>query len=174
MLKTKTRVVAASLFSLFVAGIAPAAAQSVPVQRTLFCGGNNFLRLAGTEAVTTAYFLRNYHPTGSVTIDRVLVFNALGVIIYNSTVSGIPASFNGLIGPANNVMAPHQTANIISDSFLPYLASTTDRPIQVQITYTGSGGAALEATYIDRARVRNTVTGNQEAERSRAMMACRS
>ena len=174
MLKTKTRVVAASFFSLFVAGIAPAAAQSVPVQRTLFCGGSNFLRLAdNSEAVTTLYELRNYHPTGSATIDRVLVFNARGVIIYNSTVSGIPASFNGLIGPANNVIGPHQAANIISDSFLPYLAPT-DRPIQVQITYTGSGGAALEGIASVRHRVRNTVTGSQEAERSLASYPCRS
>ena len=98
------------------------------------CGGNNFLRLGGTESQTTFYVLRNYNSAISITIDRMIFFKADGSVLADTAVLGMPNSANGILGPLDNTLQPNQTALFASQDFLPFL-DNPDRPIQLEIQW---------------------------------------
>jgi len=101
--------------------------------RTLGCGGS----YSSTQA--SFWNLRNYDDLGSITILRVRFYDAQGALLFDSSVSGIPASDNGVLGAADNTLAPHQTAQFSSDalqsaSVLPSLTSN-QQPIELLVDW---------------------------------------
>jgi hypothetical protein len=169
MLKTRASILAATIFSLSFTGATPADA----AQGFLRCGGNNFVRgTNNTEVNTGSITFRNFNATQPITITRLVIYNAPGVIIFDSAVSGLPAFANGLLGPADNTLDAHQTSNVFYDSFLPFQAQN-DRPLQTLIQWTSSVPVLpLGVTMQQVVRERDPVTGNHLAERSRTGINC--
>jgi hypothetical protein len=177
MLKTNAYICFAAIFLLSFVGAAPADANQESLKARegqVRCGGNHFLRVNNTEEHTTNYTLANVDPTEPIIINELRVYNATGAIIYDSVVSGLPASLNGLIGPLNNTLFPNQSVVITTDTFLPYLAQDV-RPIQLVIAWSSARrvlplnvGASLKA------RERNSTTGAIGAERMRSGVGCES
>ena len=79
---------------------------------TVMCGGNNFVRLGGTQVHRAVYTMRNYDPVRSITIDRIRFFDATGASLFDSDVAGFPAFGNGVLGPADQTLEPNQSAQL--------------------------------------------------------------
>ena len=177
MLKTNAYIFFAAIFLLSFVGAAPADANQESLKARggqVSCGGNNFLRVNGTEQQTTLWVLHNFDPTEPIIINELRVYNATGAIIYDSVVSGLPASLNGLIGPLNNTLNPHQTASFDSDVFLDFLDQNV-RPIQLVVAWSSARRAfPLNVGGAIRARERNSTTGAIGAERMRSGVGCES
>lgn len=173
MLKTSTTVLAATMFSLSFVTATPADAQQTARQGFLRCGGNNFIRgTNNTEVGTTSLTFRNFNAVQPITIARLRIYNAPGVLIFDSAVSGLPAFGNGLLGPVDNMLNGFQTSNVFYDSFLPYQAQN-DRPLQTFITWTSPVpvlplGVGMQQVV----RERDPATGSHLAERSRTGLNC--
>jgi hypothetical protein len=175
MLRTSAYIFVAAIFSLSLVGAAPADANQESLKARegqVSCGGNNFLRVNGTEQHTTSWVLHNFDPTEPIIINEWKVFNATGAIIYDSAVSGLPASNNGLIGSANNTLNPHQTASFNSEDFLDFLNENV-RPIQLVVAWSSARRALpLNVGSSIRARERIPATGAVGAERMRSGLGC--
>jgi len=147
-------------------------------QGVVRCGGNNFLRLNGTEIQFTAWVLRNFNSGDSITIDRMRVWDADGDVRFDSANGGLPPTENGILGPTNSVLGPNQTAQFNSDDIIPFLQDQTQRPIQLEIQWSAARRVlALDAVNnrVVRTRVVAPTTppnGNQLDERSRAATPC--
>lgn len=128
---------------------------------TVMCGGNNFVRLGGTQVHRAVYTMRNYDPVRSITIDRIRFFDATGASLFDSDVAGFPAFGNGVLGPADQTLEPNQSAQLASDSLLPNLGSAL-RPIQLRIDWSARPRALLLETVLVR-QVRHA--GNAEISR---------
>jgi len=108
---------------------------------TLGCGGNH-LQANGdpTPRQETWWVFRNYSDDTTVRIDRYRFYDALGNVLFDSDVSGMPPSFNSV--PADTV-GPNQTAQLSSrqlTSVIPglYTATATDsslRPITLKVDW---------------------------------------
>src|SRR6266550_3888101 len=152
------------VITIFWAGFAGAAladrgeGETTARQGTVRCGGNNFLRLGGTEIQFASYILRNFDATQPIVVDRMRFFDANG---------------NGVLGPANNTLNPNQTAQFNTNDILPFLAQT-DRPIQLEIEWSAPRRAlGLDVITIRVARQRDPATGAILAERGRHATECR-
>ena len=168
MLKTRASILAATIFSLGFVGATPADA----AQGFLRCGGNNFTRASNTEVNTTSLTFRNFNAAQPITITRLIIYNAPGVIIFDSAVAGLPAFTNGLLGPADNMLGAHQTSNVFYDSFLPFQPQN-ERPLQTLIQWTSAVPVlALGVGMQQVVRERDPVTGSHLAERSRTGISC--
>ncbi|MGH8640717.1 MAG: hypothetical protein ACRET6_03340 [Burkholderiales bacterium] len=165
MLKTRASILAATIFSLSFAGATPVDA----AQGVARCGGNNFIGgPSNTEMQITRLALRNFNAMQPITINRLVVYNAPGLIIFDSDVSGLPAFTNGILGPANSILGPHQSSVLNSENFLPFLPQT-DRPLQTFVTWSSMGPALpLGVNLAVVVRQRDPVTGAQLEERTRA------
>jgi hypothetical protein len=142
-------------------------------QGTLRCGGNNFLRLGGTEIQFASWVFRNFDSTQDITLNRLRVFDANGAVLYDSATSTLPPSDEGNIGPGNNVLGPNQTAQFDSNTFLPFLPQAT-RPIQLELQWSSARAAlTLDGITVRISRERNPTTGMQLAERGRHALECR-
>jgi hypothetical protein len=165
MLKTSPFILAATMLSLSLAGPAPAGA----AQGFARCGGNNFIGgPSNTEMQITRLTLRNFDAMQPITVTRLVIYNAQGVTLWDSMVSGLPAFGNGILGPANNVLGPHQSSTLFSETFLPFLAQN-DRPLQTMVTWSSlSPALPLGVNSQVVVRERDPVTGASLEERSRA------
>lgn len=142
-------------------------------QGVVRCGGNNFLRLNGTEIHFTAYNFRNLSSTTPVTIERLTFFDANGAVLFDSGASGFPTFENSVLGPSDNVLEPNQTAQLNSDDVLPFLPQN-QRPIQLEIAWSAPERVlTLEAIGNRISRQRDPATGAQLAERGRDGNSCR-
>ena len=177
MLKTSVYILLATIFSLTFLGATQAQQSEGATTARLGvvrCGGNNFLRLGDTEIHFTFYHLRNFDSTNPITIDRMRFFDANGTVLADSAVLGLPVSFDGKLGPANNTLHPNQTAQFKSDDFLPFLPQT-NRPIQLEIEWSSSKAAlTLDVSVNSVSRQRDPATAAVGAERSRSIRECRS
>jgi hypothetical protein len=178
MLKTSFHVLLTTILSLTFAGAAYAAKGEGEIkarQGVVRCGGNNFLRLNGTEIQFTSYVIRNFDSEIPITIDRMRFFNANGLVIFDTGPGGLlPPSENGVLGPADNTLEPNQTVQFNSDEILDFLAQT-NRPIQLEIEWSAAQRAlSLDAVTVRISRQRDPVTGNIQAERGRHATECRS
>lgn len=143
-----------------------------PSRGVVICGGNNFLRVGGTELQFTSYNLRNQDSDTAITIEKMRAFSASGAVIFDSAISGLPLAANAILGPSDNTLEPNQTAQLLSYDFLPFLAQN-DRPIQVEITWSALNRVLpLAATSIRVSRARDAVTGAQREERGRDSSSC--
>ncbi len=174
MLKTSATIFVATIFSLSFVGATPADAKEKEKARQGFvrCEGNNFLSLSNTQEQTTNLGLRNFDGMRPITITGLRIYNALGALIYDSAVSGLPAFNNGILGPGNNTLSPYQSSILSFDAFLPYLAQS-DRPIQIFVTWSSPVPVlplGVNSTIV--VRERNPVSGNVMPERSRHSNPC--
>jgi hypothetical protein len=98
------------------------------------CGGNNFLRLGGTEIQVASWVLRNFDANNDITIERMCIFDANAVVLFDSAASTLPQSQTGNIGPGNNVLLANQTTQFNSDEVIPFLPQP-QRPIQLEVQW---------------------------------------
>lgn len=142
-------------------------------QGVVRCGGNNFLRLNGTEIQFTAYNLRNMSSTTPITIERLTFFDATGSVLFDSGTSGFPTFENAILGPSDNVLEPNQTAQLNSDDVVPFLPENR-RPIQLEIAWSAPERVlTLEVIGVRISRQRDPATGAQLVERGRDGNSCR-
>lgn len=143
------------------------------IRAVVRCGGNNFLRLGGSEIQFTSWVVRNFDGDQPITLDRMRVFDANGATLFDSATSGLPPSEEGSLGPANNVLGPNQTAQFNSNDFIPFQAQQT-RPIQLEVQWSAFRPALiLDAITVRITRQRDPATGAQLAERARHAIQCR-
>ena len=125
------------LIAVFWVGFAGAAladrgkGETTARQGVVKCGGNNFLRLGGTEIQFASYTLRNFDATQPIVVDRMRFFDANGNVLFDTAGGALPLAENGVLGPANSTLNPNQTAQFNTNDILPFLAQT-DRPIQLE------------------------------------------
>ena len=142
-------------------------------QGTVRCGGSHFLRLGGTEIHFTNYIFRNYNSTTPITIQRLVFFGANGSVLYDTNISGFPTFENGVLGTADNVLDANQTASLDTVGLLPFLPDT-QRPIQLEIDWAAPEKAlTLDVALVRVSRQRDSVSGQQQAERGRHLRDCR-
>jgi hypothetical protein len=177
MARSTLQVLLASMFAVTFAQPASAdrpEGSETGRQGVVRCGGNNFLRNNGTEIQFTAWLLRNFNSADSIGIDRLRIWRADGEVLFDSANGGLPPTENGILGPANSVLGPNQTAQFNSDDIIPFLNDQTLRPIQLEIQWSASKSVlALEVTNNRVVRGRVPANGNQQEERSRSAIACR-
>lgn len=143
------------------------------VEGSLTCGGAYYVRNGGTEIQRSTYVVRNVSDSGAIYLDRIRVFNAQGTILFDSDVSGIPASSNGVISPADNSLEPRQTANFAIASLIPMLGGSS-RPVQTVIDWTADEPTlTLEAVNVRTNTDYDSATGKIGRQRGRHSSACR-
>jgi hypothetical protein len=182
MLKTIGYSFLATIIALNFMGATTAAAADLPLpalgaagktQHVSRCSANNFLRLGGAELQSTNITLRNFDPVHPVSITRLVIFNATGTIIYDSTISGLPAFSNGILGPTNDTLSPRQSSTLgLDEGFLPF-QDQNSRPLQLLVAWSSAPSALpLSVTSTRFARQRDPATGAVLAERSRSGREC--
>jgi hypothetical protein len=139
------------------------------------CGGANFLRLGGTEVQFTAYALRNFSSTTPITVERVTIYDSLGSVLIDSSITGLPPFPNGVVlGPNNNVLGPNQSTELDTDVVLPFLPPA-QRSIQFELVWSAPIPVPVPELYAVRlGRERNPTTGAFLADRTRGEFLCRS
>jgi len=130
----------------------------------LACGGNHFSRVAGTELHRTSYNLRNFSRVDTATIERVRVFDANGIVLYEFPGTDLPASVKTELGPYESTQI--NTADILVDEL-----NANDRPIQAHIKWSYEGGR--KDIPINGSTVRTVRAADTGNERSRASSECR-
>jgi len=142
-------------------------------QGTVRCGGNHFHRQAGTELQYSSYVFRNFSSTTPITIRRLVFFNANGVVLYDSNISGFPSFSNGVLGTANQVLGANQTALLSTQGLLPFLPEP-QRPIQLEIDWAAPEKVlTLDVSTVRIAQRRDPISGQTHEDRSRFLKECR-
>jgi hypothetical protein len=131
------------------------------VTGTLACGGNHFTRDGGAELHTTSYSLRNYASEGTITIESVTIYDAIGTVIYDSESSGFP-------GPRTE-LGPHQSVLFNTGTILAYDLSSDLRPIQTIFRWSASEKAPDLELRASVTRLARAATG---PERARSDASC--
>src|SRR5206468_4498997 len=110
--------------TIFWAGFAGAAladrgkGETTARQGVVKCGGNNFLRLGGTEIQFASYTLRNFDATQPIVVDRMRFFDANGNVLFDTAGGALPLAENGVLGPANSTRSEEHTSELQSRSDL--------------------------------------------------------
>jgi hypothetical protein len=133
---------------------------------TLACGGNL------STAQASNWVFRNFNERAPITITRMRFFDAQGGLIFDSLTNGMPAASNGVLGPDDSVLKPHQTAQFTSDALIAdgtlVPLPATQRPIMLLVNAVARGGAQPLAGTLTRI-TRSVDTG---AEIARTASAC--
>jgi hypothetical protein len=177
MLKTGFHLVLTAIVSQVFAGAALAdrgEGETAARRGAIRCGGNNFLRLGGTEIQFASYTLRNFDAAQPIVVDRMRFFDANGNVLFDTAGGALPPAENGVLGPANSTLSPNQTAQYNTSDILPFLAQS-DRPIQLEIEWSaGKPALSLDVVTVRISRQRDPATGAVLAERGRHATECRS
>ena len=181
MLLTSKKTISSMLLSGLFAGLAlqgtayasDAERGRKGIEGSLTCGGTYYIRNGGTEIQRSTYVLRNASDKGVIYLDRVRVYNAKGAILFDSDVTGIPASYNGVITAADNGLDPRQTANLrIAD--LIATQGRNDRPLQMVVDWIADEPTlTLDAVNVRTNTDIDPVTGKIGTQRGRHASACR-
>jgi len=143
------------------------------IEGSVSCGGAYYVRNGGTEIQRSTYVLRNVSDAGTIYLDRVRVYSANGTILFDSDVSGIPASYNGVISAVDNGLDARQTANVRIADLIPQ-QGRSNRPIQTVFDWTADESIlTLEATNVRTNTDIDPVTGKIGTQRGRHSSACR-
>ena len=143
------------------------------VEGSVTCGGSYFIRNGGTEIQRSSYVIRNVSDSGSIYLNRVRVYSAQGNLLFDSDVSGIPASQNGVISAIDNSLDARQTADLALASLIPTQGSTT-RPIQTVIDWSADEPIlTLDAVNVRTNNDYDSTTGKIGTQRGRHASACR-
>jgi len=101
------------------------------------------------------------------------VYNATGTILFDSDVSGIPASYNGVITPADNALDPRQTADLRIQDLIP-TQGRNSRPFQVVVDWTADEPVlTLDAVHVRTNTDIDPATGAIGKQHGRHSTACR-
>ncbi|HEX2829446.1 MAG TPA: hypothetical protein VHP37_24075 [Burkholderiales bacterium] len=176
MLKKTSSVLLAAVLSSFACAAYADRSEGAATARqgTMRCGGNHFLRLAGSEIQFTSWVFRNFDSTQSITLDRLRVFDANGATLFDSASSTLPPSEEGNIGPGNNVLAPNMTVQFNSEDVLPAFLTQQTRPVQLELQWSSAQKVlTLDGITVRVSRQRDPSTGAQLAERGRHAIDCR-
>ena len=103
---------------------------------TLYCSGFH------SNTTPARYIFRNFDETGSIVIDSIRVYEGDGTVLYDSANSGLPVGVDGRLGPANNVLGPHQTEAFDSQSVFPSPLSSSF--VQLILEWHASTKAAIK------------------------------
>jgi len=96
------------------------------------CGGNQLIRNGGSEFHQTNYVLRNFDSSNSISIKRISVYNASGVLLMDYPETALPNFTNGVLSPQDNSLESFQTAQLSTQEFFGNSGlNANDRPIQV-------------------------------------------
>lgn len=143
---------------------------------TIRCGGNYFARLVGTpdqELHYVNYIFRNRGSKGSISVDRVVFYDATGTMIYDSRISGFPAFSNQVLGPGDQVLKPNQTGQLDVSTFFSRFLETWQRPMQLEVTWSSRDGAVpLSLDLIRLVQRVNPVSGARGSEVTRDSQDC--
>ncbi|HET7865354.1 MAG TPA: hypothetical protein VFL86_13205 [Burkholderiaceae bacterium] len=143
---------------------------------TIRCGGNYFARLVGTpdqELHYVNYVFRNRSSKGSISVDRVVFYDATGTMIYDSRISGFPAFSNQVLGPGDQVLKPNQTGQLDVSTFFSRFLEPWQRPMQLEVTWSSRDGAVpLSLDLIRLVQRVNPVTGARGSEVTRDSQDC--
>jgi len=147
------------------------------------CGGNHAVRNKGDEFQLSVYVLRNYNSRLPIYIDRIRFFDSHGTMTHDFPGGALPIFFNGTLGPGDNVLEPHETAQLRSQDIFGLTGlPVNERPIQVLINWSADDHALiLETALVRQARERQVkIDPNTGAEivrvgkeRSRHLYECR-
>lgn len=153
------------------------------VAATVACGGNQVVRNRGDEFQASVYVLRNYNSKSPIYIDRIRFIDATGVTMFDFPGSALPVFFNGVLGPTDNSLEPHQTAQLRSIDVLGLSSlPRSKRPIQVLIDWSADDRALLLETALVRLARERIVTIDPDTgaeivrmgkERGRHLYECR-
>lgn len=102
-----------------------------PSMDQLGCGGNY------SASQATSWTFRNFNETSVMTIERMRFLGAHGSVLYDSALSGLPEASNDVLGPLDNTLEPHQSANfnsddLVTDGILDPIPSN-ERPIMLLV-----------------------------------------
>lgn len=143
---------------------------------TIRCGGNYFARLVGTpeqELHFVNYVFRNRSSKGSISVDRLVFFDATGTMIYDSRTSGFPAFANQALGPADRVLRPNQTGQLDVSTFFSRFLDTWQRPMQLEVSWSSRDGAMpLSIDLVRLVQRVNPATGARGSELTRDSQDC--
>jgi len=143
---------------------------------TIRCGGNYFARLIGTpdqELHFVNYVFRNRSSKGSISVDRLVFYDATGTMIYDSRISGFPVFSNQALGPADQVLKPNQTGQLDVSTFFSRFLDTWQRPMQLEVSWSSRDGAVpLSMDLIRLVQRVNPSTGARGSELTRDSQDC--
>lgn len=83
-----------------------------PFVDRLGCGGN----YSGSQA--TSWTFHNYNESSVITVERMRFYSAHGALLYDSALNALPQASNNVLGPSDNTLEPHQSANFNTDILL--------------------------------------------------------
>lgn len=181
MLANSKKAISGVLISGLIAGMAiqstanAAAADKgrQAIEGSVSCGGAYYVRNGGTEIQRSTYVIRNLSDAGTIYLDRVRVYSATGAILFDSDVSGIPASYNGVISAVDNGLDARQTANVRIADLIPQ-QGRANRPLQTVFDWSADEPIlTLEATNVRTNTDIDPVTGKIGKQRGRHASACR-
>jgi hypothetical protein len=114
---------------------------------TLLCGGN--YNGSGTNQVS--WVLRNYDDARKIVVDRIRLYDSESTVLFDSLGSGLPPSRFLHLGPADNELAPHETAHYRSDELVPAAifpnVPLSRRPFQFIVNWSAEAkGLALDGS----------------------------
>ena len=143
------------------------------IEGSVTCGGAYYVRNGGTEIQRSTYVLRNVSDAGTIYLDRVRVYSAQGTMLFDSDVSGLPSSSNGVLNPANNSLGPRQTANYQIADLVAQQGSST-RPFQTVFDWTADEPVlTLDTVHVRTNTDIDPSTGKIGRQRGRHATACR-
>lgn len=142
------------------------------VRGTIRCGGNNFFRPDAQEMHTVSYVFRNMSSKGSISVDRMVIWDATGTVLYDTKVQVFPLFGNRVLGPNDQVLRPNQTGQVEGASMMPLL-EPWQRPVQIEISWSSRDRVPpLNVTLVRLVRLVDAVTGKQLQETTRDSQDC--
>lgn len=101
-----------------------------------------------------------------------VVHAADGEVLYDSEVNGFPLFESARLGPDDQLLDPKQTAQLGTDTFLPFLAEEK-RPLQTEFTWSAPERVLTLQVSTNRVSRQFALPNNMGPERSRESGSCR-
>ena len=112
----------------------------------VICSGN-FTDGAGPKA---RWIMHNVSIHKSLTIDRMRVYTATGILAYDSSVKGPAPSFTGVafgtVGPMQTVA--FKSEDLVAAGLLPGNLPGTERPVKTIIKWSSKSGDRMVTPYV--------------------------
>lgn len=124
------------------------------------CGGNHAQRTGVNEDHTTSYTLRNFNVFESIQIQRIVIVDGNGTILFDGLPGG---NFKPILGPLQSTTFNTEANDVLGTNFLP----KSQQPIQTYIqwrTVSGNPADGLRGGLVRR--VRDTNTGDEISRHS--------
>lgn len=179
--KIRTALAAGCVFAFSTVMVQADSGDSLAREGSVGCGGNHFLRVGNTELQTSFYDLRNFNDGTALSIDRIRFYDATGALVQDFVAPNLPPFLNNVLGPGNNLLQPHQTAQLSAqDVFGTNFFANDERPLQLIVNWSAERRVVpLEVTLNRVSRAAQLIvnptgqpTLSVNAERSRSASSC--